>query len=187
MLESNERIAQLDDLYSRLMQIIEERAVAFGDDPLGQTGLYTRSFEIKGSREFPVIVERYSRERRLLRELAKLRKQAAIEVARQEKIREASKGRESLEEYQAKLDAGMQRVEDDRRFWREREAAGLEGNPPDGERAEAMRRYARERDAAKLKGDQSVEHSQGKPAESAGPAQPDGSGRPSGSPADQPR
>ena len=55
-----ERVAQLNELAHILPTLIEERAVAFADDPLGKTGLYNRTFKIRGTRKHPVIEEAYS-------------------------------------------------------------------------------------------------------------------------------
>src|ERR1017187_6172159 len=67
-------IAASEDFCARLMQVLEERQVAFGDDPWGRTGLYARNFKIGGSRAYPVILEEYSKDLPLLRELQKLQK-----------------------------------------------------------------------------------------------------------------
>jgi hypothetical protein len=125
MFKRSERIAALDDLQARLMRVIEERAVAFGDDPVGQSGLHSRRFDIKGAPETPIIVEHYSLDRGLIRAIGKLLKQARIETT----LRDGEKPEQSLAEYKAMLDAGTERVAKANRFWAERKAAGLKGDP----------------------------------------------------------
>jgi len=63
-------LADAEDLHKRLRRVIEEREVAYGDDPMGKTGLCDRKFKIQGSREYPVIVEQYTTDFGLLRAIA---------------------------------------------------------------------------------------------------------------------
>lgn len=73
------RLANLAEMRDALLQVIEERAAACADDPRGRTGLFSLTRRIAGSREHPVIIERYTMDRRIPRELRKLLTQAAIE------------------------------------------------------------------------------------------------------------
>lgn len=115
------RLAVLDDLYNRSMQIIEEREVAYGDDPFGKTGLYTRKFKIGGSRECPMIVEEYAMDHGLLRALRKLSQAAAKE--RRFAPKKGGAAHKSVAEYTAELDAGRARVVAARAEWARRDAA----------------------------------------------------------------
>ncbi len=98
------RLVLLDDLYKRLMKVIVERAVAYGDDPIGRTGLYGRKFKILG-RRYPLIVEEYSLDQRLLKQLAKTLKAAAIE-----RREDQGGGLLPYEQYVSILNAGRDRV-----------------------------------------------------------------------------
>jgi len=90
------------------MRVIEEREVAYGDDQVGKTGLYTRKFKIGGSREYPMIVEEYAMDHGLLRLLRSLSKAAAKE--RRFAPKKEGAPHQSLAEYIKVLDAGRARV-----------------------------------------------------------------------------
>jgi hypothetical protein len=80
-----ERVAELEDMHQRLVEIVETRSVAYGDDPVGRTGCCARRFKIQGSREYPVIVEEYTFDRCLFRQLLKIQKHLAIELGQRGK------------------------------------------------------------------------------------------------------
>jgi hypothetical protein len=42
-------LEDLDEIWTRTMRVIEERAAAYADDPLGSSGLYWRRFRIRGA------------------------------------------------------------------------------------------------------------------------------------------
>jgi hypothetical protein len=71
-------LADLEEIWRRVIRVFEERAAAYADDPLGRTGLYWRRFRIRGSREHPVIVGEYSVDCKILHQLHRLEKQARI-------------------------------------------------------------------------------------------------------------
>ena len=88
--------------------------MVYDDDPLGRTGFYVRRFKIQGSREHPVIVEEYTMDHGLLREMKKLRKDAAIAAGNwREEPKDANYV--SYEDYVKELDA---RMDPGRRFRR---------------------------------------------------------------------
>ena len=80
ILAGKDRLAKLEHLSDLLTQALEERQVKYGDDQFGRTGLYTRGFKIRGSREHPLIVEEYTKDQRLLQELIKLEQAKARSV-----------------------------------------------------------------------------------------------------------
>src|SRR5260370_33476121 len=92
MLEKNERLAELDKRYKALLQIIEERAVPYADDPIGQSGLYNLRYRIRGSREYPVLEEDYQRDFHELRASRKIEKRVAIETGQAGKSVKTLKG-----------------------------------------------------------------------------------------------
>jgi len=81
-------LADAEDLHKRLRRVIEEREVAYGDDPMGKTGLCDRKFKIQGSREYPVIVEQYTTDFGLLRAMREIEKKVAIFTGQWGKKRE---------------------------------------------------------------------------------------------------
>jgi hypothetical protein len=110
MLEKNERLTEMDGRHQALMHIIEERAVAYADDPIGQSGLYHLTYRIRGNREYPVLVEDYQRDVRELRELLKIERQAAIETG------QVGKQREKTEKERARAGEVMRRIESGRQY-----------------------------------------------------------------------
>jgi hypothetical protein len=115
------RLAELDRHHQALTQIIEERAVAYADDPIGQLGLHSLRYRIRGSRKFPVLVEEYRLDRRLLRALLKIGKQAAIEMGQQGKaVEDAEKKKAEAQALMDRINAGRDRAAKEER---ERNAA----------------------------------------------------------------
>jgi hypothetical protein len=110
MSENNERLAGLVERHRALQEIIEARAAAYGDDPVGSSGLYNRRFRIHGS-EFPVLVVEYWRDPGELRLFLKIEKHMAIEMGRKRKSDEEGL---HLAEMRRNLEAGRQRVADSR-------------------------------------------------------------------------
>lgn len=102
-------IAELSELYCRCWELIESRGAAYSDDPLGMTGLYTRALKIGGTREYPVLVEDYSLDRRLVHTMLKTLKYIAIE-RRQWKRSDDKEGQQMLEKMNRDLAAGRERV-----------------------------------------------------------------------------
>jgi len=91
----DEIFADLNELNRRLDQVIEEREVAYGDDPIGASGLYIRKFKILG-REYPEIVEEYSLDNATIRMKLRLLKQAAkLEKFKDEIDADKAKAREN--------------------------------------------------------------------------------------------
>ena len=103
------RMVDIDQSHQGLQTIMEERAAAYADDPYGRTGLFNRTFKIRGTREHPVIFEQYTLDHRLLRERSKLRKEASI-LARHFEKRGKAPGQVSLEELMLKIQQGNERV-----------------------------------------------------------------------------
>jgi hypothetical protein len=92
-------------------RIIEERAVAYADDPIGRFGVHSLRYRTRGRRDHPVLVEEWCMDHRVPRALLKIEKRAVIEMGQWGKEREdAEKARASLEEMKRRLEAGRQRA-----------------------------------------------------------------------------
>ena len=87
---ARERLAALEERWNALRQVILTRTVEFADDPVGRTGYYTRTFKVEGSRSNPVLVEEYSLDTELLREMRALEQEMADErlLSKQEVVEE---------------------------------------------------------------------------------------------------
>ena len=95
--------------------------VSSSDDPIGRSGLYTRTYRIRGSRKFPVLVEEYRLDRQLLRALHKIENQAAIEMGQWGKQWEDTKTKKvETQTLMDRINAGRDRVAKEKR---ERDAA----------------------------------------------------------------
>ena len=110
MLAKKERLANLEMLHEGLREVIEVRAVAYADDPIGSSGLYSRRFKFAGSREYPVLVVEYRFDRGLLRELRKIEKHMAIEMGQWGTARQEAEKQPDIHTLMGVLHTGRQRV-----------------------------------------------------------------------------
>jgi hypothetical protein len=106
--DKDARLEELNVLYEAMHRIIEERAVAYADDPIGRLGLHSLRYRIRGSRDRPVLVEEWCMDHRLLRALLKIEKRATTQFGKERE--DAEKARATLEEMKCRLEAGRQRV-----------------------------------------------------------------------------
>ncbi len=79
-LDSRSDLAAVEDLYYRCWRVIEERSIAYGDDPMGKTGLYSRTLKIRGTRDRPVVFEEYELDHQLVSGLRKIMRHIAIQT-----------------------------------------------------------------------------------------------------------
>ena len=120
----NDRLSDLERCNKLLDDVIQTRAVAYGDDPCGRTGLFDRRFRIEkvqGKREHPLIVEEYTSDTAIFRQKRTILKYAAIEMGHwrpksSKKDEEAAR----LEENLKVLRSGRTRLHKE---WEERKAA----------------------------------------------------------------
>jgi hypothetical protein len=109
-LDSLSDLAMLEDLYNRLWGLIEARSIAYADDPIGKTGLYSRTHKIRGTLEHPVVCEEYVLDHKLINGLRKLGKHIAIQTGQWRRSKGTDTNAEMMEIVTRKLAAGRDRV-----------------------------------------------------------------------------
>jgi hypothetical protein len=108
-LDSRKGLAMLEDIYNRLWGLIEARSVAYGDDPVGKTGLYSRTLKIRGTRD-PVLFEEYVLDRQLISKLLKTMKYIAIQTDQWKPSQDSVEKALFLEKLNRRIEAGRERV-----------------------------------------------------------------------------
>src|ERR1017187_6377125 len=93
-----------------MRQTIEERAAAYADDQIGQYGLHSVTYTIGGSREHPVLVEKWRMDHGLLRAMREIENQATIETGQWARRHEAPYKGPTMEEVMQRREAGLERV-----------------------------------------------------------------------------
>lgn len=103
--DKERRLAALNDRWGRLRRVMEERAEdsAVANAPGGTTGLIVRQLKSVGSGDSAMVVEEFSIDTGLLRELREVEKQAAVELGQwnEAPATEASKADEIIRAFQA--------------------------------------------------------------------------------------
>jgi hypothetical protein len=72
------RFEALVKRWDGLQDAIRIRGSEYADDPIGSTGYFIRKFRVQGSAESPVVLEEYSLDIQLLRDLRSLEKEIAV-------------------------------------------------------------------------------------------------------------
>jgi hypothetical protein len=109
-LGSRSDLAMLEDLYNRYWEVTKARSIAYGDDPIGETGLYSRTLKIRGTREYPVLFEEYVLDRQLIKGLLKIGKQISILTGQWKPSKDSVEEARRLEELGRRMAAGQERV-----------------------------------------------------------------------------
>jgi hypothetical protein len=133
MLGKPERIAELRKRHDALRQVIKERQVWYQDHPIGSSGLCIGRYKIVGRRDAPVLVEVFTFDRGLLRELRAIEKQMFIEAGGTPK---GPSKEDELKEVIRILNGGRDRVANERKAQLAREGA----ERPQNNRADYIRR-----------------------------------------------
>lgn len=103
--DKERRLAALNDRWNRLRRVIEERAEdpAVAAAPGGTTGLMVRQLKSVGAGDSAIVVEEFSVDTGLLKELREVEKQAAVELGQwnEAPATEASKADEIIRAFQS--------------------------------------------------------------------------------------